>query len=40
LKDRDFVLLPLTMIAPEWPIVGGNTARHLAYRLGKRRALV
>ena len=44
LKDREFVLVPLMMIAPDWPIAGPiagmNTARHLAARLGKRRALV
>ena len=40
LKDRDFVLVPLMMIAPDWPIAGGNSARHLASRLGKRRRLV
>ena len=37
LADRDFVLLPLMMIAPDWRIDGANTARHLAARLGKRR---
>ena len=40
LKDRDFVLVPLMTIAPDWPIGGVITARHLAWRLGKRRALV
>ena len=40
LKDREFVLVPLMMIAPDWPIAGAITARHLAARLGKRRALV
>ena len=40
LKDRDFVLVPLMMIAPDWPIARTNSARHLAARLGKRRALV
>ena len=40
LAERDFVLLPLTMIAPDWRIEGAITARHLAARLGKRRRLV
>ena len=40
LKERDFVLLPLMSIAPDWPVAGTYTARHLAYRLGKRRRLV
>ncbi|MEO6113526.1 MAG: 2-amino-4-hydroxy-6-hydroxymethyldihydropteridine diphosphokinase [Sphingomicrobium sp.] len=40
LKGRDFVLVPLAMIAPGWRIDGAITARHLASRLGKRRALV
>ena len=40
LAERDFVLLPLTMIAPDWRIDGAITARHLAARLGKRRRLV
>ena len=37
LADRDFVLGPLTAVAPNWPLIGGLTARHLAARLGKRR---
>ena len=37
LAKRDFVLLPLTMIAPDWRIERAITARHLAARLGKRR---
>ena len=40
LAERDFVLLPLTMIAPDWRIDGAITARHLPARLGKRRRLV
>ena len=44
LQDRDFVLVPLMTIAPDWPIAGPIagmiTARHLASRLGKRRRLV
>lgn len=40
LKDRDFVLAPLAMIAPGWRIDGEFTPRHLLTRLGKRRALV
>jgi 2-amino-4-hydroxy-6-hydroxymethyldihydropteridine diphosphokinase len=40
LPNRDFVLVPLMMMAPDWPINGAITARHLAARLGKRRALV
>jgi len=37
LKEREFVLGPLAMIAPAWRIDGGLTPRHLASRLGKRR---
>ncbi|MBA3666459.1 MAG: 2-amino-4-hydroxy-6-hydroxymethyldihydropteridine diphosphokinase [Sphingomonas sp.] len=37
LTERDFVLGPLTSIAPRWPIDRTLTARHLGYRLGKRR---
>ena len=40
MTGRDFVLVPLAMIAPGWRIEGAITARHLASRLGKRRALV
>ncbi len=36
LASRDFVLGPLAMIAPAWPIIGSLTARHLAARLGNR----
>lgn len=38
LASRDFVLGPLTAIAPDWRLIGALTARHLAARLGKRRA--
>ena len=37
LTEREFVLAPLTAIAPQWRIYGGLTARHLLSRLGKRR---
>ena len=37
LGARDFVVGPLTAIAPDWKISGGLTPRHLASRLGKRR---
>lgn len=37
LATRDFVLGPLSLIAPAWPIIGALTSRHLAARLGKRR---
>jgi 2-amino-4-hydroxy-6-hydroxymethyldihydropteridine diphosphokinase len=37
LKDRDFVLDPLAAIAPDWPIIGNLSVRHLLSRLGKRR---
>ncbi|MEO6359048.1 MAG: 2-amino-4-hydroxy-6-hydroxymethyldihydropteridine diphosphokinase [Sphingomicrobium sp.] len=40
LHRRDFVLDPLAAIAPTWRIDGALNARHLASRLGKRRALV
>ena len=40
LAEREFVLLPLAMIAPDWRIDGAITARHLAACLGKRRRLV
>jgi 2-amino-4-hydroxy-6-hydroxymethyldihydropteridine diphosphokinase len=39
LARRSFVLLPLAAIAPNWPIDGGLTARHLAYRLSRRASL-
>jgi 2-amino-4-hydroxy-6-hydroxymethyldihydropteridine diphosphokinase len=37
LAERDFVIGPLSAIAPAWRIIGGLTTRHLASRLGKRR---
>ena len=37
LAQRDFVVGPLSAIAPDWRIVGCLTPRHLASRLGKRR---
>lgn len=36
LPKRDFVLGPLTAIAPAWPLIGPLNAHHLAARLGKR----
>jgi len=35
---RDFVLGPLSAIAPTWRIAGATNARHLRSRLGKARA--
>ena len=37
LGQRDFVVGPLSAIAPAWRMIGGLTPRHLASRLGKRR---
>lgn len=37
LATRDFVLGPLSAIAPEWRLIGALTARHLAARLARRR---
>jgi len=37
LERRAFVLQPLAVIAPGWPIRGALTARHLAHRLARRR---
>ena len=37
LAERDFVLGPLSAIAPDWHLIGALNARHLAARLGKRR---
>ena len=37
IESRDFVLSPLAMIAPRWPVRGALTARHLATRLARRR---
>ena len=39
LRDRSFALGPLAAIAPDWRIAGPLTARHLAHRLARRRAL-
>ena len=36
LAARSFVLQPLATIAPDWPIRGSLTARHLAERLARR----
>jgi 2-amino-4-hydroxy-6-hydroxymethyldihydropteridine diphosphokinase len=38
LEKRSFVLGPLAAIAPNWPIRGPLTARHLAHRLARRAA--
>ena len=35
LAQRDFVLGPLSMIAPGWRLTGPLTARHLAHRLAR-----
>jgi len=35
LTQRDFVLGPLAMIAPNWRLAGPLTARHLAHRLAR-----
>ena len=37
LASRDFVLGPLTAIAPDWRVEGNLSVRHLLSRLGKRR---
>jgi 2-amino-4-hydroxy-6-hydroxymethyldihydropteridine diphosphokinase len=37
LAERSFVLQPLASIAPNWPLIGALTARHLAARLTKPR---
>ena len=39
LETRPFVLQPLAAIAPNWRIRDGLTARHLAFRLARRRAV-
>ena len=39
LAIRAFAIGPLAAIAPEWKINGALTARHLASRLARRRAL-
>ena len=36
LERRDFVLQPLSAIAPGWRIKGGLTVSHLAHRLARR----
>jgi 2-amino-4-hydroxy-6-hydroxymethyldihydropteridine diphosphokinase len=36
LENRSFALGPLASIAPDWPIRGALTARHLAHRLAQR----
>ncbi len=38
LATRDFVVVPLALIAPAWRIDGRLTPRHLLWRLGKRAA--
>ena len=35
LAQRDFVLGPLSMIAPDWRLIGPLTTRHLAHRLAR-----
>ena len=37
LAQRAFVLAPLAAIAPDWPLIGPLTARHLAHRLARAR---
>ena len=39
LADRAFAIGPLAAIAPEWRLIGSLTARQLATRLARRRAL-
>jgi 2-amino-4-hydroxy-6-hydroxymethyldihydropteridine diphosphokinase len=39
LAVRAFAIGPLASIAPEWRLIGPLTARHLATRLARRRAL-
>jgi 2-amino-4-hydroxy-6-hydroxymethyldihydropteridine diphosphokinase len=36
LETRSFVLGPLAAIAPNWPVRGALSARHLAHRLARR----
>jgi 2-amino-4-hydroxy-6-hydroxymethyldihydropteridine diphosphokinase len=36
LGERQFMILPLAAIAPQWRVNGAHTARQLAARLGKR----
>ena len=37
LGERDFVLQPMAAVAPQWPISGWLTVRHLAARLARPR---
>lgn len=39
LAERAFAIGPLAIIAPNWRLAGSLTARHLATRLARRRAL-
>ena len=39
LATRAFAIGPLATIAPDWRLIGSLTARHLATRLARRRAL-
>ena len=39
LAERSFAIGPLAAIAPDWRLIGPLTARHLATRLARRRAL-
>ncbi len=39
LAQRAFAIGPLAMLAPDWRLIGPLTARHLATRLARRRAL-
>ena len=39
LAERTFAIGPLAAIAPDWRLLGPLTARHLATRLARRRAL-
>ena len=39
LACRAFAIGPLATIAPDWRLIGSLTARHLATRLARRRAL-
>jgi len=37
LANREFVLQPLTAIAPNWRVEGSLNVRHLAHRLARKR---
>ena len=37
LAERDFVLVPMSFVAPDWPLIGKLTTRHLAARLARSR---